>query len=400
MPLEGVRILLVTRDRPVHDRIRTLCSRIAPTFRGLEWTGSYRAALDAVETGAVDICILDTAVVDGAGMNLLHEPSVRRQRIPVILLLAQPPHPDEDPLARPGVADWIVKDELDLSSLQRGLRHARQGRDAAPTRSRSHLEAVRPGHELLSTVVEGVPDALFVKDNEGRYVMMNEAAAARAERPVEEVVGRLDDEIFDAPMAGLLRRRDREVLESGERITFEETVEAPGGVMRTYRITKGPVRGRDGEITGLYGIARDVTPEAQTARALRKENTELQGRVRTLETLLGVTTALRAPGLPLDQRLERIAGIVCKEGVLADRPTDARIVLHGKEFRTRGFDAAADTHSIPIRSEDGDVGRLEVVVSGEEVAESSADPSPMAELLDRIARELGTIPPRPDDAQH
>lgn len=280
MPLEGVRILLVTRDRPVHDRIRTLCSRIAPTFRGLEWTGSYRAALDAVETGAVDICILDTAVVDGAGMNLLHEPSVRRRRIPVILLLAQPPHPDEDPLARPGVADWIVKDEMDLSSLQRGLRHAGKGRDAAPTRSRS------------------------------------------------------------------------------------------------------------------------LTREAETERALRKENAEFQSRIRTLETLLGVTTALRAPGLALDQRLERIAGIVCKEGVLADRPTDARIVLHGKEFRTRGFDAGADTHSIPIRSEDGEVGRLEVVVSGEEQAESSADPPPMAELLDRIARELGRIPPRPDDAQH
>lgn len=283
MPLEGVRILLVTRDRPVHDRIRTLCSRIAPTFRGLEWTGSYRAALDAVETGAVDICILDTALVDGAGMNLLHEPSVRRQRIPMILLLAQPPPPDEDPLAWPGVAEWIVKNEMDLSSLQRGLRHARQGRDAASTRSRDH---------------------------------------------------------------------------------------------------------------------RNVPDRARAEQELREENARLQGRIRTLETLLGVTTALRVPGLPLDQRLERIAGIVCKAGVLADRPADARIVLHGKEFRTRGFDAAADTHSIPIRSEDGDVGRLEVVVSGEEEAGSSADPPQMAELLDRIARELGTIPARPDDAQH
>lgn len=295
MPLEGVRILLVTRDRPVHDRIRTLCSRIAPTFRGLEWTGSYRAALDAVETGAVDVCILDTALVDGAGINLLHEPSVRRRHIPMILLLAQPPPPDEDPLARPGVADWIVKDELDLSSLQRALRHAHQGRHA---RRRRHA------------------------------------------------------------------RQSRDAA---------------------------PTRSRD---------RRDVPGRARTEQELRKENAELRDRIRTLETLLGVTTALRAPGLPLDRRLERIAGIVCEEGVLADRPTDARIVLHGKEFRTGGFDASAETHSIPIRSEDGDVGVLEIAVSGEEGTEASTDPPRMAELLDRIARELGTIPPRPDDAQH
>lgn len=272
VPLEGVRILLVTRDRPVHDRIRTFCSQIAPTFRGLEWAGSYRAALAALETEGVDICVVDTALFNGAGMSFLQEPSLRRRRVPVVLLLDHPPRPDEDPLDRAGVADWIVKEDMDLPSFQRALRHARRG--------------------------------------------------------------------------------------------------------------------------------RDVTERVRTERERGKEKAELEGRIRTLETLLGVGTALRTPGLPLDRRLERIAGIVCQEGVLADRSTDARIVLHGKEFQTRGFEASAHTHSIPIRSGDGEVGVLEVVVSGDEGSVPGADASSMAELLERIARELGTIAPRRDDPQH
>lgn len=563
MPLEGIRILLVTRDRPVHDAIRTLCSQISPTYRGLEWAGSYRAALDTLEMGGVDVCILDDGLLNGSGLELLREPSLGDHEIPVVLLLEDRPLPDEDPLARPGIADWIVKSDLDLPSLQRALRHAREGRDAAVSRSRSrrtreelllrlsdslararrledalraaveeivrHLpwdvghaylredggvrstpiwypedtpdhaalrrasnntrfevgegivgealaarrpvwksdvtadpgfvrkghgldiraalavpvlagdevmavleffaadarepdprdleaaarvsnllapvadrertvEALRNGHDLESAAMDALADALFVKDVEGRYVVMNRAATAVAGRSLQEVLGRRDEEIFEPGTAAALRHGDAEVLESGETVGFETTLSAADGAARTFRITKGALRHRNGAILGLYGVAHDITEQKRREASLRAEKEELERRVRSLQALLGVGTALREPGLPLAERLERIAELVCEKGVLADRPAEARIVLHEKEFRTPGFDHSATLHRVPIRSGDGEVGVLEVTSGAADPAAAGGGggddgrPGRMAELLDRIARELGRLP--------
>src|SRR5205814_288537 len=66
------------------------------------------------------------------------------------------------------------RDELEAEVRQRTLEL-----------SRAHID-LRRSHDLLSTVVEGIDDAIFVKDRAGRYVMVNTAAARVMNRPPEE----------------------------------------------------------------------------------------------------------------------------------------------------------------------------------------------------------------------
>ena len=118
--------------------------------------------------------------------------------------------------------------------------------------------ALIESYQLLNSVVEGTSDSIFVKDLKGRYLLINSAGAQLLGKNVDEVIGRDDAQLFGAEPALLIMDRDRQVMESEQAQTFEETLTA-AGVTRTYLSTKGIFRDAQGKVRGIIGIARDVT---------------------------------------------------------------------------------------------------------------------------------------------
>jgi PAS domain S-box-containing protein len=124
---------------------------------------------------------------------------------------------------------------------------------------RKHAErALVESHSLLHAVVEGTSDAVFVKDLEGRYLMINTAGARLLGRTVEDVVGRDDWTLFAPDTARAIVDHDRQVMAAGALQMFEERATA-AGVTRTYQATKGVYRDAQGQVIGLIGVSRDVT---------------------------------------------------------------------------------------------------------------------------------------------
>ncbi len=130
-------------------------------------------------------------------------------------------------------------------------------------------EALRESHNLQRVVVEGTPDAVFVKDRQGRYQLINSAGAGFVGKAVEEIIGRDDADLFPPEMGREIMRHDQEVMASGKAQTFEETLTA-AGMMRTYLTTKDVYRDSKGTVTGLIGIARDITERKRGEEALRE----------------------------------------------------------------------------------------------------------------------------------
>lgn len=130
------------------------------------------------------------------------------------------------------------------------------------------FSAARQAENLLRAVVEGTSDAVFVKDSEGRYLLANHAAAQFFERTVSEVLGRTDHELLEAAAATALTDVDRKIMAADQALTLDETL-SRGGVTRTYHVTKAPLRDVSGRVTGLIGIARDITERKATSDALR-----------------------------------------------------------------------------------------------------------------------------------
>ncbi len=138
---------------------------------------------------------------------------------------------------------------------------------------------------LLQGIIEGTTDSVFVKDLQGRYLMINSACAGFLGRRIEEVIGKDASEVFSLESGRQIMERDRAVLESGETCTYEE-VGVSAGVARTYLSTKGPYRDATGRIIGLLGISRDITDRKRAEEEIRKSEQRL--RIHAEHTPLAV----------------------------------------------------------------------------------------------------------------
>jgi diguanylate cyclase (GGDEF)-like protein/PAS domain S-box-containing protein len=114
------------------------------------------------------------------------------------------------------------------------------------------------GARLLETIVEGSADGVFVKDLEGRYILVNEAAARLLGLDRTAVLGHTDEELFGDAASSARRARDEAVLATGETRRYWRTA-SMNGTDRTLSVIKSPFRDGSGRIVGLIGTVRDET---------------------------------------------------------------------------------------------------------------------------------------------
>jgi two-component system cell cycle sensor histidine kinase/response regulator CckA len=147
------------------------------------------------------------------------------------------------------------------------------------TERRRAGQALLESHSLLSAVVEGTTDAIYVKDREGRYLMINAAGARLFGREVADVIGRDDGALFARETADAIIEEDRRVMAEGRPEVVERSVTV-AGVTRTYSATRGVCRDAGGAVIGVIGIARDVSEVRRLEAQFRQaQNMEAVGRL-------------------------------------------------------------------------------------------------------------------------
>jgi len=124
----------------------------------------------------------------------------------------------------------------------------------------------RRAAEMLRAVVESATDAVYLKDTDGRYRIINTAGAAMMGRTPEEMLGRTDVEIF-GEVGRSAAAADRRVLSTGrpDRVEGEVTVRGDSRVLST---SQSPLRDNLGRLRGVVGVSRDVTEHRRTLAAL------------------------------------------------------------------------------------------------------------------------------------
>jgi PAS domain S-box-containing protein len=130
-------------------------------------------------------------------------------------------------------------------------------------------------HALLHSVIEFIPDAIYLKDRESRYLWANSVCARAMNKTVDQVLGHDDTELFAPETARDFIENDRQVMEVGATKTFHDFTTATG-VTRSYLTTKAPYRGADGDILGILGNSYDVTERKIAEDELRQQKEILQ----------------------------------------------------------------------------------------------------------------------------
>lgn len=154
------------------------------------------------------------------------------------------------------------------------------------TLRRSRDEA-RRGLALLDAVVSNSPDAIYVKDKQGRYMLVNTAMARGVGRPISDLIGKNAEELFPFAMANEVLETDQKVLQSATPVSYEQVLKFATGDVFTCLVTKGRLLDSNGNPFGVFGIARNIT-EAKAIEAEREQHRiglEAQVVSRTQELL-------------------------------------------------------------------------------------------------------------------
>lgn len=143
---------------------------------------------------------------------------------------------------------------------------------------------------LLSMLMKSLPDDIYFKDRESRFITVSESKAVRHGQKASEMIGKTDFDYFSEEHARAAFEDEEHIMATGEAIVGVEEKETwPDGSVTWASTTKLPLRDKTGEIIGTFGLSRDITERKEMEQELRAKNEALE---EDLEMARELQTAL------------------------------------------------------------------------------------------------------------
>ncbi len=139
-------------------------------------------------------------------------------------------------------------------------------------------EALAKERNLLRTLIDNLPDYIYVKDAESRFVIGNIAVGhLMGTTTPDELVGKTDFDFYPQELAAQYRADEQEVIRSGQPLINREEphIDLSTGDRRWLSTTKVPLRDSEGKIVGLVGIGRDITEQKRAEEEKEKLQAQL-----------------------------------------------------------------------------------------------------------------------------
>jgi PAS domain S-box-containing protein len=126
----------------------------------------------------------------------------------------------------------------------------------------------RDQSEFISSLLDSIPEIIFIKDVNGIYQGCNSEFACHVGRTKQEITGATDYDLYSKKMADFFRKNDRRMLEKGSSRHNEEWVSYPDGRTVLLDTLKTPYRDAEENVIGIIGVARDITDKKMAEEAL------------------------------------------------------------------------------------------------------------------------------------
>jgi sigma-B regulation protein RsbU (phosphoserine phosphatase) len=286
-----IRVLLVEDNAGDAFLLGELLSDAPITFQ-IETVTRLAHALVRLNAPGIDVVLSDLSLPDSQGIETFHRLAAHPSRLPIIVLSGL----NDEALAlrtvEEGAQDYLVKGLVDQALLVRAIRYALKRAEAD--------RAFHAERNLLRSVVDNLPDSVYVKDAQGRYLLGNLAHTRQLGlQSPEEAVGKRTADFFPPEIARHFEEDDAQVLRSGQPIVNRhESAGEVHGEMKWLSTTKVPLRDAAGKIVGIVGIGRDITARKLAEEKLAKYTAELKEKNAEMEDDLNMAREVQQAFLP------------------------------------------------------------------------------------------------------
>ncbi|WP_316979866.1 PAS domain S-box protein [Shumkonia mesophila] len=203
---------------------------------------------------------------------------------------------------------WISVLRNTVEARTRELREAHGGLEQLVTERTRELQ---DKNFILDAVIEGAADTIYVKDRDGRYLLVNRSGAEAFDVDPADMTGKTSADMFVPAVAAEMARRDRAVMETGRASDVEEVL-ALRGEDRMVHTYKTPYRDAEGNIIGVIGITRDITERKRAEAALAESEERMRLLLSGVAVGIGVED-LEGRTISVNEGLARMLGYTPEE---------------------------------------------------------------------------------------
>ncbi len=206
-------------------------------------------------------------------------------------------------IARSAEALRIANEELEQRVLDRTVQL-----QTANATLQAEIEARRESQQLLQAIIDNSQAVVYVKDLDGRFLLVNRRFEEIFRLERDTILGRTDHHIFAKETADAIRNLDVRVARADQPMIEEETVPQADGP-HTYISVKAPLRDAAGKVNAIFGISTDITERKRDEERLRSqlarlslldETTRAIGERQDLRSLFQVVLRNLEEQLPVD----------------------------------------------------------------------------------------------------
>mgnify|MGYP000542490144 CR=1 FL=1 len=274
-----------------------------------------------------------------------------------------------------GDEGWVLSSKLPFKDKQ-GRTIGTFGVSSNVTEMVEAQNALEKERNTLRTLLDNIPDGIYIRDNNGKYLVVNRAQAEMLGEPdTDKIIGQSPYDFFKHEKAAAFLKEDQTIISTGKPVLNKaQTVHPSSEEVRHLVTTKVPVKDLEGNIFGVLGLDRNVTEQEKAREALRQTEHRMQEIVDNSPSPI-YAKSVTGKYLMVNRRFEELFNVKSEDvmgktdlDVIGDdslvkrlQKNDARVVKRGKplhfEERLTLEDGEHDYYSMkfPMRNLDGEI---------------------------------------------
>jgi two-component system cell cycle sensor histidine kinase/response regulator CckA len=178
-------------------------------------------------------------------------------------------------------------------------------------------EALKNSQKMMQLIMDTIPQRIFWKDRNFKYLGCNKPFAKDAGlNSPEEIIGKHDFELSWKASAKLYRADDKEVMEKKiEKINFEEPQQRSNGTNLWLRTSKKPLLDTEGNVIGIFGSYEDITESKMVEEALKASEEKFSKAFRLSPDVIIISSVEDGKIIEVNDRFSELTGYNHKEAI-------------------------------------------------------------------------------------